>query len=286
MKKYIYSLFAVLFATAALTSCTEENGTEPGNDSTPTATVYKYAVTAADGDYDADTDVHIRIAANNATDEVYYLVEKTADKTANVSSKGEEGYWEYVVSNGTKANLTDGIADIILTGLLKENTITVVAKGNKGKLTAQETTFYGITWKDVCTGRIKAPLLDGSLSYTWGNEDLVLQQREDQPATYRIKNAYGKGYHINFTKGEEVYTEGDQDFFRRYGMNFSITRMTTSPTPYTYGSYGTISLSDAGDNYASYCRMYEDYYITAYSCCTVSAGRLTDYAFFYFSPNK
>lgn len=286
MKKKIYAYFLMLLGVYALSACTEDEGTEPGNDSTPTATVYQYAVTAEDGDYDADTDVHIRIAANNATAEVYYLAEKTADKTANVASKGEEGYREYVVSNGTRADLTNGIADIILTGLLQDNTITVVAKDSKGTLTAQETTFFGVVWKDICNGRIKAPLLDRSFNYTWSNEDVVLQQREDQPATFRIKNVYGKGYHINLNKENEVYTEGENDFFGCNGMNFSFVRMPASPTPFSYGDYGTVSLQDAGDDYASYCRMYEDYYITVYSKCTVSAGALTNPAFFYFLPNE
>lgn len=42
MKKYIYSLFALLMAAATTTSCTEEAGTEPGNDSKPSVVLYKY----------------------------------------------------------------------------------------------------------------------------------------------------------------------------------------------------------------------------------------------------
>lgn len=286
MKKNIYIYLSMLLGICTFSSCTEEPGTEPGNDTTPSAIVYQYQVTPEDGDYDADTDVHIRIAANSATSEVYYLAESTASQEAFVEANGIEAYRQHVATNGQKAALTDGIADVILTGLLNANTITVVAKGNNGTLTSQATSFFGIIWKDICTGKIKAPLLDGTLNYTWGNEDLVLQQREDKPSELRIKNAYGKGYNINLTKDSKVYSEGEEDFFEMPNAKFSFIRMTTSPTPYTYGNYGTVSLADAGDDNASYCRIYENNFIGIYSAATVSAGRLTDYAFFYFSPNE
>ena len=286
MKKNIYVYFFMLLGIYAFSSCTEEIGTEPGNDKTPSAIVYQYQVTAEDGDYDADTDVHIRIAANSAASEVYYLAESTASQKASIESGGIEAYRQHVVEKGTKATLTDGIADVYLTGLRNENMITVVAKGSNGVLTSQETSFFGINWKDVCTGKMKAPLLNGSYTYTWSTGNVVLQQREDKPAEYRIKNAYGKGLHISLTKGRESYNEGEDDFFGIPNMDFSITRMTTSPTPYSHKDYGTISLSDAGDDYASYCRMYEDYFIAIYSACTVSAGRLTDYDFFRFLPEE
>lgn len=286
MKKSIYAYFMMLLGVCAISSCTEEVGTEPGNDSTPTATVYQYAVTAADGDYDADTDVHIRIAANNATAEVYYLAESTASKQATVESSGIEAYRQQIVEKGMKVELKDGVADIIVTGLLNDNTITVVAKGNNGTLTSQETTFFGIYWKSVCTGKLYAPLLDGTLQYTLSEGDFTLQQRDDDPLAYRIQNAYGKGYSINMTKGSDVYNEGASDFFGMPNTNYSIMRISTSPTPYSYGDYGAISLSDGGDSYASYCRMYENNFIGIYSALTVSAGRLTDYDFFQFVPNE
>ena len=46
MKKYIYSLFAVLLATATMTSCTEEEGSVPGNDAQPNVVVYAYTAKA------------------------------------------------------------------------------------------------------------------------------------------------------------------------------------------------------------------------------------------------
>lgn len=284
MKKNIYAYLLMLIGIYTFSSCTEEAGTEPGNDNIPSAVVYQYKVTAEDGDYDADTDVHIRIAANSATSEVYYLAESTAAQKASVEANGIEAYRQQIVQNGTKVTLSDGIADIILTGLLNDNTITVVAKGSNNTLTSQSVTFFGINWKDVCTGRIKAPLLDGTFNYSWGAEEVVLQQREDQPSEYRIKNAYGKGYHINMTRGNELYNQGQNDSYGRVDMDFSLIRMATSPTPYSYQTYGVISLSDGGDGFASSCRIYEDNLIVIYSACTVSAGRLTDYDLFQFSP--
>lgn len=63
MKKNIYAYFFLLLGIYAFSLYTEEVGTEPGNDNTPSAIVYQYKVTAEDGDYDTDTDTHIRIAA-------------------------------------------------------------------------------------------------------------------------------------------------------------------------------------------------------------------------------
>lgn len=285
MRKNIYIYLAMLPGICNLSSCTEEAGTEPGNDSMPSAIVYQYKVTAEDGDYDPDVDVRIRIAANSATSEVYYLAERTAAKDSAVEAGGEEAYMRHVVEAGSKAALAGGTADVILTGLLHDNTITVVAKGANGMLASQETSFFGIYWKDVCEGRIKAPLLDETLDYTWSTGNVTLQQRDDSSSVYRIKNAYGKGYDIVLAKGSETYNEGEDDFFGMAGENFSTVRMPApAPTPYSYGEYGPVSLSDAGDDYAGYCRMYDGYFIFVYSACTVSAGRLTDYDFFQFSP--
>lgn len=286
MKKNIYAYLLMLLGIYTFSSCTEETGMEPGNDSTPSAIVYQYKVTAEDGDYNTDTDVHIRIAANSATSEVYYLAETSDKHEAAVAANGIEAYRQQVAQNGTKVTLTDGVADIIITGLLNDNTITVVAKGNNGVLTSQSIGFFGINWQDVCTGHIKAPLLDGTYDYTWSTNELVLQQREDKPSDYRIKDAYGKGYNISFVRGSGSLNEGEDDFFGLPNMNYSPIRMNTSPTSYSHSTYGAISLSDGGDSYAFYCRIYENNFIGIYSACTVSAGRLTNYAFFEFLPTE
>ena len=99
MKKYIYSLFAVLLATATMTSCTEEEGSVPGNDAQPNVVMYAYT---AKKPYNEDNDVTLRLAFNNKVEAAYYLAEKASEKDAKLSSMGEEGYMDYVVSNGSR----------------------------------------------------------------------------------------------------------------------------------------------------------------------------------------
>ena len=103
MKKYIFNLCALLMAAATITSCTEEAGNEPGNDSQPSVVIYKYEVSRP---YNVDNDVALRFATNNKTESLYYLVEKSSEQESNLASMGETGYWDYVVSKGTKV---DGI---------------------------------------------------------------------------------------------------------------------------------------------------------------------------------
>lgn len=285
MKKNIFTYLLISLGIWTLSSCTEEVGTEPGNDSVPSAIVYQYSITAADGDYDADTDVRIRIAANSAASEVYYLAESTASKESAVANSGIESYRQRVVEQGTKVTLTDGVADVILTGLLNANTITVVAKAANGTLTSQETSFFGIHWVDICKGEVKAPLFDGSNKFTWGAGEFTLQQREDKPLSYRVKDVFRKGYHVFIEKESEVLSEGADDFFGLTDLKFSYAMMTKTATPYSLGDYGTISFAGLPD-YGYYCRMYENNLVAIYAQLSVSAGTWGNPDFFYFSPSK
>lgn len=150
MKKYIYNILAVLLAATVMTSCAEEEGTNPGNDSIPSVMIYQY--TASDP-YNPDNDTFLRLAANSATQEAYYLAEATATMEENLSTMGEEGYMNYVIENGTKVDEISGAStyDLYLTGLTGNNTITVVAvSGNKK--TYKTVTFIGLSWEPFGTG--------------------------------------------------------------------------------------------------------------------------------------
>lgn len=150
MKKYIYSLFAVLLAATTLTSCSEDEGTEVGNDSAPKVTIFEYTATDP---YNADNDVMMRLAANNRTAEAYYLAELTADKESYISSNGEDAYLDHVIENGTKIEGISGesTADVVITGLIGEYTITVVAVNGNQKV-ASELEFFGIEWTTIGQG--------------------------------------------------------------------------------------------------------------------------------------
>ncbi len=114
MRKYINKLFAVVLATATITSCTVEEGTVPGNDKEPNVVVYSYT---AKKPYNEDNDVLLRLAFNSKVEEAYYLAEKATEKESKVASMGEEGYMDYVVSNGTKVADVTTEADLAITDL-------------------------------------------------------------------------------------------------------------------------------------------------------------------------
>ena len=79
MKNIFERLTLMLLPLALFAACQEDEGTDPGHDSTPIATVYEY--TAGDG-YNADNDCRFRVATNSATQEVYYLAQLDEEKKA------------------------------------------------------------------------------------------------------------------------------------------------------------------------------------------------------------
>ena len=98
MEKYMNRLLIALLGMATMSSCKDDEGTEPGNDSNPNIVLYQYAVESPN---DPDNDSAIRIAVNNKTSEIYYL----AELTANVSGHGatDEAYADYVVYSDRKS---------------------------------------------------------------------------------------------------------------------------------------------------------------------------------------
>ena len=98
MKKYIYGMAMVLSVVALFTSCKEEEGTEPGNDSSPVVTLFQESVTSG---MNADNDVLVRVATNAAVKSVYYLATDSATYKKVVATSGTDGFNDYVVENGT-----------------------------------------------------------------------------------------------------------------------------------------------------------------------------------------
>ena len=280
MKKYIYSLFAVLLATAAMTSCTAEEGTVPGNDKDPNVVVYSYT---AQKPYNEDNDVTLRLAFNNKVEAAYYLAEKATEKEARVASLGEEGYMDYVVSNGTKIADVASDADLAITDLYGKYAITVVAVGGSKKAAAV-TEFTGLEWSDVVTGTYyfkKLPAVAGMEANA-----TTLQICTTDNTLYRLKDVFGKDAHMKIQLLPD-YTATDAD------GTYTYFRIPATETPFTYGNYGTVSVRDIGywqgstawitDNgYES--GMYEDYYCFFCIQYYVSAGNL-GYGYDYFVPD-
>lgn len=212
MKKNIYKLFIALFATIAFTACTEDEGTDPGNDSNPMVTIYRYAVSPP---FNADNDILLRLAANSTTSEAYYLVEKVTDKENRIASIGEEGYKDYVVSNGVKVNDISGASnvDVTLTGMIGEYAITVVAVG-AGKKTAKEIVFVGLEWESMGEGTINSQFFKD----TWAVEINKAKGQE----IYELIDPYFDGYNIRFSLKSDgtVNTLADQNTGYLYSSSY------------------------------------------------------------------
>ena len=138
MKKYILMSF-VAALTFSFTSCKEDDGTTPGNDDKPVATLYTYTV---ESPYNPDNDVAVRMVGNNKVENIYFLVEPTATHDANLKEKGESGYIEYVISNGSKGEIVEDAKKVlgsvtiekVFTNLIGENIISAVAVSPSGRL--------------------------------------------------------------------------------------------------------------------------------------------------------
>ena len=271
MKRYIYSLLTVFIVTVAFISCSDDEGTNPGNDSAPAVTIYQYAASRPNN---PDNDIVLRLATNNKTAEVYYLAEKTSDKEAHMASMGESGYMDYVVSNGVKVDGISGAstADVTVTDLYGIYTITAVAAGGNQK-TSAEITYAGLEWTDVATGTYyygASPNLIEALGLT--SSPTTLQVCTTDATLYRFKDVFGTGYSLKIQlidyKGKD--DDGEYQFFR----------VPATDTPFVYGSHGIVNVRDVGywqgsdafvtDNgyesgmYASYnCFVYVQYYVSA-----------------------
>ena len=270
MRKYINKLFAVVLATATITSCTVVEGTVPGNDKEPNVVVYSYT---AKKPYNEDNDVLLRLAFNSKVEEAYYLAEKATEKESKVASMGEEGYMDYVVSNGTKVADVTTEADLAITDLYGKYAITVVAVSGAKKASAVAE-FTGLEWADVINGTyyfgVKPDVTGESRATT-------LQVCTTDNTLYRFKDVFGKDSHMKFQLLPD-YTGTDAD------GAYTYFRVPATDTPFTYSSYGTVSVRDIGywqgntawitDNgYES--GMYEDYtcYIAVqYYCSGGSLG--------------
>ena len=286
MKKYIFNLCALFMAAATITSCTEEAGTEPGSDSKPSVIIYQYEVSRP---YNADNDVALRFAANNKTEAVYYLVEKSTEQESKIASMGESGYWDYVVSNGKKVDgiLGESTVDMTITDLYGTYSITAVAVAGNQKVGAS-ISFTGLDWSDVVKGTYhfgasKNLIAAAGLTDT----PTTLQQCTTDETLYRFKDVFGVGYSLKIRLLPD-YTATDED------GTYTYFRVPRADTPYTYGNHGAVGVRDIGywqgndawvtDNgYES--GMYEDHYCFVYVQYFVSAGNL-GYGYDFFIPEE
>lgn len=277
MKKYIYGLLAVL-SVAAISSCGEKEGSEPGNDSNPFILVNSCELGES---YDPDCDVAVRFAVNDVTSSVYFLSEKTSDYESRLKSLGESGYAEYVKTNGTQLSTSvatgptgDSIYETTLTSLYGDYTIVGVAFGKGSEYDLNATTFTGVLWNDVVAGTYR--LMDntnviGAMGWGGRTKATTLQVSSIDSKKFRFKDLYGKNAHLYFTLNGNEGKDDDGHF-----RNFSMTAHSTSAQ---FGKYGTLMIRDVatwqGDaGYESDNCLYDDNTVYAYVEYYVTAGRV------------
>lgn len=277
MKKYIYGLLAVL-SVAAISSCGEKEGSEPGNDSNPFVFVNSCELGES---YDPDCDVAVRFAVNDVTSSVYFLSEKTSDYESRLKSLGESGYAEYVKTNGTQLSTSvatgptgDSIYETTLTSLYGDYTIVGVAFGKGSEYDLNATTFTGVLWNDVVAGTYR--LMDntnviGAMGWGGRTKATTLQVSSIDSKKFRFKDLYGKNAHLYFTLNGNEGKDDDGHF-----RNFSMTAHSTSAQ---FGKYGTLMIRDVATwqgnaGYESDNCLYDDNTVYAYVEYYVTAGRV------------
>ncbi|MBD5267458.1 MAG: hypothetical protein HDS41_04635 [Bacteroides sp.] len=278
--KYLLGLFAGM--AMVMTSCSADEGTEPGSDSKPVVTLYTYEPSS---EYNADNDVMVRFATNNKVEEIYYIAEKDADVKAAIEADGEEAYIQHVISAGTKiAPGEDGYTDVVLTDIYGSYTISAVGvKGNKHHRST--IAFLGLEWEHVVNGTY---YFDKFANVTGMEENLTeLQICTTDETLYRFKDVYGEGWSLKINLLPD-YTGKDTD------GTYTFFRIAPQNTPFTYGNYGTVFAQDIGywqgnsafvtDN-GFESGMYDDYTCFLYLNMSVSAGSL-GYGYEYFVPNQ
>ena len=235
MKKILYSLLALpmLF----MGSCKEEMGTEPGTDPNPAVTLYTY--TPADENLNPDNDVTVRFATNSATREVYYLVEDAAEVDKAIEAGSEDSYVQKVLNSGTKISVNGAEnVEIDLTGITGLKYILAVASNGSAGQKLSKIAFRGLEWEYVMDG----VLMYGPTFVPQGaNSSLEICTTDKN--LYRIKNAFGEGYHMKFELLADK-TGKDED------GEYVLFRVPSAKTPFKVnladGTTHDLSVEDVG----------------------------------------
>ncbi len=190
MKKFKYILMSL--PLAFLWSCSADEGTEPGTDSTPVVTMYSYAPEAGSG-MNADNDIIVRFATNNAVTELYYLVEAEDDVNAFIDQNGSDAYMQKVIENGVKVDVK-GAQNIDENILDQHGSIMVTGVATNGsQRTMANVSFTGLDWNKIVSGQFSAN------NIIQGSKICDLEACVQDKNLYRIKNAFKDGYSLKFT---------------------------------------------------------------------------------------
>lgn len=222
MKKIMQKAALPLLALVMLAACSEDQGSYPGGDSTPVATVYQYTAGAG---HNADNDCYLRVFANAAVRETYYLAEL---KTAKDERKMTDAqYAEYVVEKGHKFDVAaSSSTDLYIENLHGLYVVTVVAV-NGGTRTSQSVNFAGLDYKPFGKGTYssKFPLFAATRE--------VDVEYSEVGNRYRIADNWTKGYPLAFSPDGSKVT----------------VYPTTMETGYKHPRFGMVSVTDQGSTY-------------------------------------
>lgn len=269
-------------AAMFMTSCSADEGTEPGNDSKAYVVTNTYSVAPP---LDADADFKVRVSTNSATESAYILLEKHADYSKHIAELGQEGYNDFVVKNGGLVKGVKGQSEVdtLFYGLKGEYMATVVAVNAKGQAQAADSvSFTGITWNKVCGGKYK---FCSVIADIMGKEsvDCELDVDANNPSSYRIKDVYGKGYNVKFRKAKIGSTD-------EQGNAFNYIVVPKFSTGLTYKTLGTLYMSDAysftgSEDYLDN-GIYADNSLFIYAVYSVSKGAISQPEYDEFVPNN
>ena len=248
MKKHIAQSLLLMVSALAFTACEVDEGTEPGGDSKPSVTIYSLSTTAPN---DPDVDATFRVATNRKTAHLYYLAVPASD-AASLSSDATIA--EQATTKGTEVTLhTDTVgggyvADAVVKDMVgKYNVYFVGTDANGNNPVVRAASFTGLEWINVAKGTYNFADRSQSCLGKPATQAATLQYLKTDPTRYRFKSLYGVGYSLvlnkTTSKGSDKY--GDYTFYRVEAQN----------TPFSFSSYGTVSVRDIGywqgdDSYA------------------------------------
>ena len=236
MKKYIYIFAAAAFALA-LSSCKEEYGMEPGNDSNPVVTVYRYAPSS---EYDGDNDQKVRFVSNGKVSQAYYLAEPKANKDELIKSKGESAYIEKVISEGTAISFDkEGLFETVITEMTTDYAISAVGVNGSNK-SLRSTVFNGIPWDSATEvhGEYEATRPNIVNAIGGAKHEAVFQRHQTNPNMFRVKNAFGPGTKITFTLTDDQREDN--------GGKFTVIRIPAQVLSFSARNDNPVSVRDIG----------------------------------------
>lgn len=275
MKKFLYLLFAAFVATT-MVACTEEVGSEPGNDPNPVVTIYDIDCPA---DCDPDQTAALRLAPNNKVAKMYILAELKAQKDAFVKEKGEAAYADYVVQNGSEVSKEN--LDVVIPELMGLHAITVVATDAAGKKFSYETSYKGILWIDAGEALVWQNMCHNGVAYFSG---AVKVQRQDDCNTFRVIDMYHQ------LGGSAVPSNPGSVLTFEFDANHKLVSFGTSYEPYIYVNFGGDHGYWVPGQYPSYCYVEsgsdEDGDYGYVSHLVVSGGSLYTGGYIYFYPQE